>query len=91
MAKYPTPAIICSFSGSVAYLKPKEKRNRMLVLKALSNDPRVSTWDMGENKLYVTVYDLVEKGFVVDRSDTVGYPWHRFEITNAGRKALLEG
>ena len=79
---------LCSFSGSVAYLSRKQKKNPMQVLQALANDPRVSTWDMDEHNLWQTIYALVEKGLLRDETKKEVYPWCRFTVTKAGRKAI---
>lgn len=82
------PVFLDSFSGKVGDLTRKQKKDPMLVLEAISKDPRVSTWDMSEDNLWRTVSDLERKGFLIDESSKSVYPWCRFVITKAGRRAL---
>ncbi|MCI0553694.1 MAG: hypothetical protein L0287_22330 [Anaerolineae bacterium] len=79
---------ICVLSGETSYLSPKDKKNPLLVLRVIENDPNVSTWDMCEHDLWKTVYGLVERGLLVDETKKVGYPWHRFILSDEGRKYL---
>jgi hypothetical protein len=79
------------FHGSISELKPKQKGNDMIVLEALSNDPKVSTWDMDDNKrypLWKTIDRLAELGYIAVIKSA--YPWHNFEITELGKKVLEE-
>jgi predicted transcriptional regulator len=80
--------ISCSFSGSVAELKPREQRNEMKVLAALKNDPMVSTWDMGEHGLWKTIKELEDCGFV--KSENCDYPWCKYSVTDKGIEKLKE-
>jgi hypothetical protein len=79
---------LCSFSGTVANLTVKQKKDPLLVLQVLKTDPLVSTWDMGEHKLYRTIYDLIGRGLITDETGNMAFPWHRFPITEEGRKYL---
>ena len=79
---------ICSFSGGVANLSAKQRANRLIVLRALLADPMVSTWDMSEHGLWKTIDRLVHDGWITRVN--VGYPWHKCEITSAGRAELEE-
>jgi len=69
---------ICSFSGGVAYLKPREKRDAQKVLSALEKYPMVSTWDMGEHGLWKTIKALEDSGKI--RSLPCDYPWLKYEV-----------
>ena len=77
---------ICSFSGKVSELKPREKRDAMKVLACLKNDPMVSTWDMGEHGLWRTVLTLEKLGYV--KSVDCDYPWCKYVITESGLEKL---
>lgn len=82
-------AIIDSFSGAVADLSNKDKRDPMKVLDCLSKHPRVSVWDMDDNKrypLYKIIDDLKRRGLIVDKDEP--YPWCYFVVTEAGLKEL---
>jgi hypothetical protein len=79
---------VCSFSGGVARLKPKQQHDSMAVLKALFQDGNVSTWDMGEHNLWKTIQGLQSFGYVKELK--VAYPWCKFEITPLGIEKLKE-
>lgn len=73
-----------SFSGAVADLKPKE-RTEENVLAVLREHPRVSTWDLSENRWLWTMLARLEKAGKVT-STNEGYPWHRYEVTTQSCK-----
>jgi len=77
---------ICSFSSSVGELSKKDKRNPIKILQALANNPRISTWEMDDDKKY-PLWKILEKmeldGLIV--SVGCAYPWHKFEITEKGK------
>jgi len=80
-----------SFSGSVYDLKPKQRGNPMIVLSVLSKDSNVSTWDMDNGKrypLWKTIDKLKEMNYIEEIP--CNYPWHKFKITEQGRRALNE-
>lgn len=78
--------MIDSFSGAAADLNPKQ-RNSENVLRVLSKDPLVSTFDMSELKwLRVIIGDLEREGLI--KAEDEPYPWHRYSLTEAGRKEL---
>ena len=77
---------IDSFSGAVASL-PKKARSEKSVLFVLKNNPSVSTWDMSEEVwLRNIIYSLEKQNFVV--SIQRAYPWHRYEVTELGKRHL---
>ena len=76
---------IDSFSGSLVDLKPKQ-RNVRNALSVFSYDPRVSTWDMDKKWLRSLVRELETRKFVTPKNE--GYPWLRWEITEAGMQFL---
>jgi hypothetical protein len=81
---------IDSFSGEVAYLTEKQRRDPLTVLACLAASPRVSTWDMDEHRrfpLWKTIKDLQNRGLVT-RREGVEYPWIEYDITDAGKEAL---
>lgn len=73
-----TAVHVCSFSGGVVELKPREKRDTQKVLAALKKDPMVSTWDMGEHGLWKTIKALEETGKI--KSIPCAYPWLKYEV-----------
>ena len=80
-----------SFSGSISDLKPKQRGDLKTVLRVLLKDPNVSTWDMDEGKrypLWKTIAKLEAMEYVISVSRP--YPWHRYEVTEAGKKFLSE-
>ena len=78
---------VCSFSGSVAELTVRQKKDSMIVLRVLSNDPMVSTWDMGEGGLWKTIKRLEDTGLIASVKQP--YPWHKFVVTEAGKAEML--
>ena len=74
------PIRLCSFSGSVAELTNRERRDPDKVLAVLGKDPMVSTWDMGTGGLWRTIGNLVSAGKVIDKTSECVYPWHRFVV-----------
>lgn len=81
---------ICSFSSDVAQLKGKDKKDPLKVLNALSQNPRISTFDMSENRhLRSSIKFLEMKGFIVPIEES--YPWHRWDITELGKQYLHGG
>ena len=77
------------FSGDVVDL-PKKERTPENVLRVLAKNPTVSTFGMSENYKWLPGITnlLEEKGFVQDETKTVGYPWHKFVVTESGREHL---
>jgi hypothetical protein len=81
---------VCNFSGKVAELKPRQKRNPILVLNVLSQDSYVSTFDMSEHNLYKTINELKYLQWIT-QAENIPYPWHKFEITEKGYNVLETG
>jgi hypothetical protein len=80
------PIFLDSFSGALAELPPG-RRTVADALRALSRDPRVSTFERGKPWLERLIRELLDAGLVVeDKAEP--YPWHRFVLTEAGRAAL---
>jgi len=80
---------LCSFSGTVADLK-KSLRNENGVLYTLKYHPRVSTWDMRENKWLRDIIESLEnKKLILPVKDE--YPWHKWVLTESGIKAITVG
>lgn len=80
------PFHVDRFSGSLSEL-PRGKRTVQHALQALADDPRVSTFDRGGAWLESLLADLQQQGLVVeDKAEP--YPWHRFNVTDAGRQML---
>lgn len=76
------------FSGSLGEL-PNGQRTNLHALRALSDDPRVSTFERGTGWLESLISDLLSQGLVIE-DHTEAYPWHRFNLTDKGR-AMLAG
>lgn len=88
MSRRGVRAILCSFSGSLGEL-PKGQRTTLDALRVLADDPRVSTFERGPAWLESLLDDLRTQGLVIeDRAEP--YPWHRFNLTDAGRAMLKE-
>ena len=78
--------LIDSFSGGLGDL-PKGKRTVMDALRVLADDPRVSTFERGPAWIEALLSDLQFHGLVIeDKAEP--YPWHRFKLTEAGRKMI---
>ena len=76
------------FSGALADLK-KGKRTEENALAVLAKHPRVSTWDMSNKWLRSLISTLKQKGYITEND--APYPWHRFEVTEAGNERLKKG
>ena len=70
-------------------LTSKQRKDPVAILRALRDDPRISTWDMvkGRPRLWRIIYQMVKDGLIVEVKEP--YPWLRFELTDNG-KALIE-
>ena len=80
------PFHIDTFTGSLSEL-PRGKRTVRNALRVLAADPRVSTFERGGAWLESLLADLQAQGLVQeDKSEP--YPWHRFNLTDAGRQML---
>ncbi len=78
-----------SFSGSLGEL-PRGKRTVLHALQVLAKDPRVSTFERGTGWLESLLHELQSGGLVVeDKAEP--YPWHRFNLSDAGRAMLWDG
>ena len=84
-----TDVHLCSFSGGVARLTAKQRKDKVSILAALKNDPRISTWDMSEGRprLWRIIYEMRHEGLIFEIP--AEYPWHEFQLSDAGA-ALLE-
>lgn len=81
---------VCSFSGGVARLTAKQRKDRLSILAALKNDPRISTWDMnkGRPRLWRIIYEMEHEGLIAEMP--AEYPWHKFQVSDVG-EAVLAG
>lgn len=77
---------IDSFSGGVAELTKKQRRDGKAVLRVLLVDQMISTWDMDEGDLWRTIEVLTGRGYI--KSIPVRYPWLKYEVTEEGKKYL---
>ena len=75
---------LCSFSGSVGRLTPKERKDKLCILRALADDPRISTWDMDEGRprLRRIIYVMAKEGLIFELE--ADYPWHHFFLSVMG-------
>lgn len=81
--------VIDSFSGSLGEL-PKGRRALVYALAVLADDPRVSTFERGAGWLESLLHELQFNKLVIeDKAEP--YPWHRFNLTDAGRQMLSSG
>ncbi len=77
---------IDSFTGSLGEL-PQGKRTTMQALQVLAADSRVSTFERGPRWLESLLDELRVAGLVAEDL-AEPYPWHRFNLTDAGRAML---
>lgn len=77
---------ICSFSGDLSDLKPKERTDEH-ALSVLARSPRVSVWDMGADWLCTLVQSMERRGLIIDDRKEP-YPWIRYALTDKGREVL---
>jgi len=77
---------IDSFTGTLGEL-PMRHRNTISALRALSKDPRVSTFERGTWWLENLLRDLKAQGLIVE-DHAEPYPWCKFDLTDAGRAML---
>lgn len=79
---------IDSFSNATVVDLKKSLRNENGVLNALRINPRVSTFDMSENKWLVDIIkSLEDKKLIISVKEP--YPWHKWKLTKAGKEALI--
>jgi len=78
---------ICSFTNmSIIELK-KDRRNDDAVLSILKDNPRISTWDMSENRWLCDIIESLEnKGLIMSLDEP--YPWHKWELTELGESRI---
>ena len=76
----------CSFASTVSWLKPRQKRDPLLVLQCLERSPYVCAWEMDVHDLWETIKVLEDNGWIVEKD--AAYPWHAYEITAAGDEIL---
>jgi len=81
-----SPFHIDTFTGSLSEL-PRGKRTVRNALHVLAADPRVSTFERGGAWLESLLADLQALGLVAE-GKSEPYPWHRFNLTDAGRQML---
>lgn len=80
---------IDSFSGMVVDLKRGHRDNKS-ILKCLSEYPRISTFDLSEHRwLCNSVMELKKLGYIAE-DKTEEYPWHRYILTDTGKKFMIE-
>ena len=76
------PIFLDSFSGGAADLKPAN-RTPNHVLAALSQDQRVSTFDMSEKPWLCGCIDILKRDGLIVEDKSEPYPWHRYNVTAA--------
>jgi hypothetical protein len=58
-----------------------------MALQTLARNPRVSTFDRSEHRWVDNLLRLLlQQRLIVEVAER--YPWHRFELTDAGRSGL---
>jgi len=79
---------ICSFTNAKLIDLKKSLRHENGVLYAISINPKVSTWDMSENAWLCKIIESLEQNELISPVKEQ-YPWHKWEITDKGRQAIL--
>jgi len=76
---------------SLDELKPKERKNPLLVLRILARAQRFSVFDMVSSPtLQKTMKHLFNEGLLEEVSDGL-YPWCKVKLTDKGQSFLSEG
>lgn len=79
-------AFIDTWSSAFSDLRPGD-RTITNALRTLAQHPRVSTFDRsGPAWIDNLLRGLLQQRLIVEVKEA--YPWHRFELTDAGRAAL---
>lgn len=76
------------FSGSLADLS-RGHRTKLDALRALAEDPLVSTFDRGTEWVEGLIGDLLSNDLIIEGGG-VAYPWHCFVLTAEGRAMLAK-
>lgn len=74
-----------TFSGAAGDL-PKGRRTLEYLLPVLARAPRVSVWDMSEYQWLRSLIADAERAGLIASDDAEPYPWHRYDLTPAGRE-----
>lgn len=82
-------AILCSFSGGIGCMDPRDQRDSMKVLAVLKESPRFSVWDACERPcIGESLEDLTARGLIEYVKPGPEFPWSEVRVTDAGLKAL---
>lgn len=81
---------VCSFAASVGRLSPRERKDKLCILRALAEDPRISVWDMDEGrpKLWRTIEAMIADGLIT--SIEMPYPYYGYVLTDKGKVMIEE-
>lgn len=76
-----------SFSSTAAELKPSH-RSAIGVLRALTSNPRISTFDMSEKPWLQGCIETLKRDGHITEDEDEPYPWHLFYVTRKGLSSL---
>ena len=84
-------AFICSFTGAIGDMKPRDQRDPMKVLAVLDKEPSFSVFDATERPAIANSLDyLRQQGLIEYPKPQPGFPWNKVVVTESGKKALEE-
>lgn len=81
---------LCSFSGALATLPAKYRRDQTAILQVLRKHPRFSVFDATEHKALATTLDrMKDRGLISYPDPQPEYPWIRAHLSDKAL-ALLD-
>lgn len=82
---------ICSFTGAIGDMKPRDQRDPMKVLAVLEKNPSFSVFDATERPAIASSLDyLKQQGLIEYPLPQPAFPWNEVVVTESGKKALEE-
>ena len=82
------PYFIDSFSGDLASLPAKKRRDSDAVLRLLWQSPRFSCFDATEHATLAWTLDRLKDTGMIEYKTGIGYPWCEVRLTDAGKERL---
>lgn len=87
--KYRT--FVCSFTGAIGDMKPKDQRSAVKVLAVLVKSPRFSVFDATERpEIARTLDDLKARDLIEYPDPQPEFPWNVVNVTDKGKALLKE-
>jgi hypothetical protein len=79
-----------SFSGAIADLPSRLRRDPVAVLCVLEQSPLFSVFDATEHATLARTLDWLKETGKFTCKEGIGFPWHHAVITEKGRAYLLQ-